>query len=45
MKNMIVVAEKSEENKKLLAIQNAEKTVIAEVAKVMSTIDFENKHN
>ncbi len=42
MKNMIAVAEKGKE---LLAIENIEKTVIAEVAKVSSAIDLGSKHS
>lgn len=39
------MAKKSEENKELLAIQNANKTVIAEVANVLSVNDLRNKHS
>ena len=45
MKDMIAVAEKGRENKELLAIENINKTAMAEVAKVSSTIDLRSKHN
>ena len=45
MKNLMVVAEKDKENKKLLAIINADKTAIAKVTKVLSAIDLQSKHN
>lgn len=45
MKDMIVVAERSRENKELLAIQNIDKIVIAEVVKVLSAIDLESKYS
>ncbi len=44
MKDMIVVAEKGGENKELLAIENVDKTAMAEVAKVSSAIDLRSKH-
>ncbi len=40
IKNVIVVVKKSRENKKLLVMKNIDKTAIAEVTKVLSTIDL-----
>lgn len=45
MKNVIVVTEKSRENKKLLAIENIDKTIMVEVTKVLSAINLRSKHN
>ena len=45
IKDVIAIIEKSRENKELLAIENANKTAIAEVTKVSSAIDFKNKHS
>ena len=45
MKDMIAMAEKGGDNKKLLAIKNADKTAMAEVAKVLSAIDLKSKHS
>lgn len=42
---MIIVAERSGENKKLLAMKNAGKTVIAKVAKVLNAMDLRSKHS
>ena len=42
---MIVVVEKNRENKKLLVIENVDKTVIPKVAKVLSVINLENKRS
>ncbi len=42
MKDIIAVAER---NRELLAMENVDKTVIAEVAKVSSAIDLGNKHS
>ena len=39
------MAEKDEENKDLLVIENANKTAIAEVAKMSSAIDLRNKYS
>ncbi len=39
---MIVVAERSKENKELLVIENVNKVEMAEVAKVLSAIDLRN---
>ena len=44
MKVMIVVAKKDGKNKELLAMENIDKTTIAEVAKVSNAIDLESKH-
>ena len=41
---MIAVAEKGGKNKKLLGMENADKITMAEIAKVLSTIDLGNKH-
>ena len=45
MKDLIVVVKRDKENKELLAIENADKTVMAEVAKVSSAIDLKNKYS
>ena len=45
MKNVIAVAEKGRKNKKLLAIENADKTAMAEVTKVSNAIDLGNKNS
>ena len=45
MKHVIVVAEKSGENKELLVIKIADKTAIAKVIKVLSTIDLRSKYS
>ena len=45
IKDVIVVAEKDEENKELLAIENADKTAMTEVVKVSSTIDLGSKYS
>lgn len=46
MKNIIAAAKKSKKNKKQLAIKNLlDKTTKAEVAKVLSIIDLNNKYN
>ena len=45
IKDVIAVAEKGRENKKLLAMENTNKTAIAKVAKVLSAINFGNKHS
>ncbi len=42
---MIAVAKKVRENKELLAIENANKTAMAEVVKVSSAINLGIKHN
>ena len=39
------MAERGGENKELLAIENAKKTAMAEVAKVSSAIDLGSKHS
>ena len=39
------MAEKNRKNKKLLVMENTNKIIIAENAKVSSTIDFRNKHS
>ena len=39
------MVEKNRENKELLAIKNANKTIMAKVTKVLSAIDFESKYN
>ncbi len=45
MKNVIVVTEKSGENKKLLVMENINKTIIAEVAIILNTINLESRHS
>ena len=45
MKDVIAVAERGRENKKLLTMGNVDKTAMAEVAKVSSAIDLGNKHS
>ena len=45
MINVIKVAEKGKKNKELLAIENIDKTAMAEVTKVLSIIDLRSKHN
>ena len=42
IKNIIVVAKKSGENKELLAIKNVNKTGMANVVKISSVIDLES---
>lgn len=42
---MIIPAEKDRNNKELLAIDNVNKTTIAEVAKMSSAIDLNSKYN
>ncbi len=45
IKDVIAVAEKGRENKELLAMENVDKTAMAEVAKVLSAIDLGSKHS
>lgn len=45
MKDLIVVTEKSGENKELLAMENANKIEMVEVVKVLSIIDLESKYS
>lgn len=45
MKDVIIVAEKSGKNKELLAIENVNKIVMAEIGKVLCVIDFRKKHS
>lgn len=40
MKNMIAVTKRSKKNKKLLIIENGDKTAIVEVAKVSNVINL-----
>lgn len=42
---MIAVAKNGRENKRLLAIENADKTAMTEVAKVLSIINLSNKYS
>lgn len=35
---------RSKDNKKLLAIENIDKTAVAKIAKVLNVIDFDKKH-
>lgn len=44
MKNVMVVAKKSRKNKQLLAMKNTNKTIIAELSKLSSTIDLSSKY-
>lgn len=44
MKDMITAIKGDKKNKELLVIKNVNKTVMIEVAKVSSTIDFSNKY-
>lgn len=44
MKKVMTVAERFKENEELLTMENANKIIIAEVAKLSSTIDLESKH-
>ncbi len=45
MKDIIAVVEIDRKNKELLAIKNIDKTVVAKVTRVLSTIDLKSKHN
>ena len=45
IKDVIAMAKRDGENKKLLAMENVDKTAMAEVAKVLSAIDLGNKHS
>ena len=45
MIDVIPAAEKSRENRRLLAIQNIDKTTIVEVAKVLNAINLSNKYS
>ena len=45
MKNVIIVTESDGENKELLAIENANKTIIMEVIKALIAINLRIKHN
>ena len=45
MKNIIAVADRGEENKELLAIENINKTAIAKVAKVSNAINLRSKYS
>ena len=45
MKDLIAVAKKGGENKNLLAMENVNKTAMAEVAKVSSAIKLGSKHS
>lgn len=45
MKDVIIVAENDRENKELLAIEKADKTTMAEVAKLLNTIYLRSKYN
>ena len=45
IKDLIVAAERNGKNKELLTKKNVDKTIIAEIAKVLSAINFENKHS
>lgn len=45
IKDIIAAAKKCGKNRGLLAIENANKIVIAKVAKILSVINFDNKYN
>ena len=45
MKNVIVIAERGGENKKLLTMENAIKTILAEISKVSNAIDLRSKYS
>lgn len=45
MKDMIILVEKNRNNKKVLAIENVNKTAIVKVEKMLSTIDLDTKHS
>lgn len=45
MKNVIILAKKSRDKKELLVIKNVNKTTIAKIAKVVSTINLDDKYN
>lgn len=45
MKYVIILAKKSKDHKGLLAIENIDKITIAEIAKVLNTIDLHGKYN
>ena len=44
IKDMIILVEKNRDNEELLVIENVNKTAIAEVVKVLSIINLDNKH-
>lgn len=44
MKDIIILAETSKDNKEQLAIENINKTVIAKVAKMFNAINFDGKY-
>ena len=45
MKYIIAMAKRSGKNKELLAMENADKTAMAEIAKVSSGIDLGSKYS
>lgn len=45
MKDMIILAKKSRDNKQLLAIEKIEKTIMAKSVKVLSFINVHGKYN
>ena len=45
MKDVIVIAEKSWKNKKLMTMKNADKIVMADIVKMWNIIDLGSKHN
>ena len=45
MKNVIIVAEKNRKNRRLLAMENKNKSAIAKVAKISNIIYFDNKYS
>lgn len=42
---MIILAKKNRNNKKLLIIENINKTVIAKIIKILNTINLNNKRS
>lgn len=45
IKDVIILAKKSRNNEKPLVIENVNKTIIAEIAKVLGVIHFNNKYS
>ena len=45
MKDMIILAKKNRNNEGPLAIKNIDKIAMAEVAKMLSAIDFDHKYS
>lgn len=45
MNDFMTIAKRDRENKKLFTMKNADKTTMAEVAKVSCVIDLKSKHS